>query len=61
MFTTGRIIFVLVFLGLFITYLVWAYRKDIEKTPWYFKGSLKIALTLFGIYVAYFILTRLLV
>ena len=60
MFTEGRITFIIIFFSLFIVYLIWAYRKDIKKIPWYYKGSFKVILTLIGIYVAYFILTRIL-
>jgi len=58
MFTPGRVIFIIIFFSIFIAYLIWAYRKDIAKSPWYFKGSLKIVLALVAIYGAYFILTR---
>jgi len=58
MFTSGRIAFVIFFLILFVSYLIWAYRKDIKKLPWYYKGSFKILLSLISIYAAYFILTR---
>lgn len=58
MFTSGRIAFVIFFLILFIGYLIWAYRKDIKRLPWYYKGSFKILLALLSIYAAYFILTR---
>ncbi|KAA3650635.1 MAG: CcoQ/FixQ family Cbb3-type cytochrome c oxidase assembly chaperone [Bacteroidetes bacterium] len=58
MFTSGRIAFIIFFLILFIGYLIYAYRKDIKKNPTYFKGSYKIILALIGIYLCYFILTR---
>lgn len=61
MFTEGRIAFVIFFLIVFIVYLVWAYRKDIKKIPWYYKGTFKIILALLGIYAAYLILTRVLI
>ncbi|MBL4710322.1 MAG: hypothetical protein JKY48_17970 [Flavobacteriales bacterium] len=58
MFTTGRLVFVFFFLALFIGGLVWAYRKDIQKSPWYFKGSYKIILSLVSIYLLYFVIVR---
>jgi len=58
MFTTGRIAFIIFFVALFVIYLIWAYRKDIKKSPWYFKGSLKILLSMVLIYFAYFALTH---
>ena len=61
MFTEGRIAFVIFFLIVFIVYLIWAYREDIKKIPWYYKGTFKIILALVGIYAAYFILTRALI
>lgn len=60
MFTTGRIAFMIFFLFLFVSTLIWAYRKDIRKSPWYFKGSYKILLAIFIIYFTYFLLTRIL-
>jgi len=59
MLSSGRIIFIAIFLIAFIVYLIWAYRKDIRKNPAYFKGSLKILFVIVGIYAIYFILTRL--
>jgi hypothetical protein len=58
MFTTGRLIFVFFFLFVFIVGLIYAYKKDIAKSPWYFKGSYKIILTLIGVYMLYFITVR---
>ena len=58
MFSEGRLIFVLLFVLAFAGYLIWAYRKDIQKTPWYFKGTLKIAIIFVIIYAAYLLLTR---
>jgi len=58
MFTQGRLAFVFIFLALFIIGLVWAYRKDIKKSPKYFKGSYKIVLALIGIYLLYFVIMR---
>jgi hypothetical protein len=58
MFTSGRIAFVIFFLIVFVAYLIWAYRKDIQKLPWYYKGSAKILIALLSIYAAYFALTR---
>ena len=58
MFSEGRLIFVIFFVLVFASYLVWAYREDLRKTPWYFKGSLRIALVFIAIYLAYLMLTR---
>ena len=58
MFSEERLIFVILFILAFAGYLVWAYKKDIEKTPWYFKGTLKIAIVFVAIYAAYLLLTR---
>ncbi len=45
-------------LFVFIVGLIYAYKKDIAKSPWYFKGSYKIILTLIGVYMLYFITVR---
>ncbi|MCE3259342.1 MAG: hypothetical protein K0S12_983 [Bacteroidetes bacterium] len=39
MFTTGRIIFVIFFLLVFIGGLIWSYRKDFNTTKIHFKRS----------------------
>lgn len=39
MFTTGRIIFAVSFMVIFIVGMIFAYRKDAKKSPWYFKGT----------------------
>jgi len=41
MFTKGRILFALIFVIVFITGLVWSYRKDIKERSENFKGSSK--------------------
>ena len=59
MFSSGQFYFALFFLILFIIALIYAYRKDIQKNPKYYKGTLKILISLILIYGAYFLLTRL--
>lgn len=58
MFTSGRIAFALFFIVVFGAVLIWSYRKDIKKSPWFFKGSFKIIFSLIGIYVLYYIIVR---
>lgn len=43
-FTPGRIQFIIFFVTLFAGALIWAYRKDIEKSKSFFKGSWKFLL-----------------
>lgn len=58
MFTTGRLTFAFCFLIAFVIALIWAYRKDFKKSPWFFKGSLKIVLIIAGLYLTYYISVR---
>lgn len=39
MFTTGRILFTLFFILLFVGALVWGYRKDLQKTGVHYKKT----------------------
>jgi len=59
MFTTGRIIFALVFALSFIGYLIWAYGKDAKLSKKYYKGSGIILLILIGIWLLFFGFVRL--
>lgn len=54
MFTTGRIIFALIFFSAFITYLIWAYAKDARLQRKYYKGAGFILLILIGIWLAFY-------
>lgn len=46
MFTTGRIIFSLLFVTVFVGGMIWAYRKDIKTLKTHYKGSIYVLLTL---------------
>jgi threonine/homoserine/homoserine lactone efflux protein len=45
---TGHWIFAMVFAIGFVAAMVYAYREDIKKSPWYFKGSSRIAMIVVG-------------
>lgn len=54
MFTTGRIIFALLFLVGFAAYLIWAYVKDARLQRNYYKGVGFILLILVAIWCAFY-------
>jgi len=58
MFTTGRIIFTLIFIVGFASYLIWAYRKDAKLQRKYFKGTGMILLILVAIWLAFYAFVR---
>jgi len=59
MFTTGRIIFALVFAIAFLGYLIWAYRKDAMLSKKYYKGTFIILLIIIAIWLLFFGFVRL--
>lgn len=46
---TGHWIFALVFTLIFIIGIIYAYRDDIKKSPWFFKGSSRIVMFIVGV------------
>jgi cytochrome bd-type quinol oxidase subunit 1 len=44
----GHWVFALVFMLAFIVLMIFAYRDDIKRSPYFFKGSWKIALIIVG-------------
>ena len=44
----GHWIFAMVFAVVFVGAMIYAYREDIKKSPWYFKGSSRIAMIIVG-------------
>ncbi len=54
MFTTGRIIFALLFFAAFFGFLIWAYVKDARLQRKYYKGTGVILLILIGIWLAFY-------
>ena len=59
MFTTGRIIFTLIFIAAFAAFLIWAYVKDARLQRKYYKGTGYILLILIGIWLLFFAFVKL--
>ena len=45
---TGHWIFAIVFAIGFVAAMIYAYREDIRKSPWYFKGASRITMIIVG-------------
>jgi hypothetical protein len=58
MFTTGRIVFVSVFVIAFIATLVWSYRKEKKVNKLHFKNSYKILIALILFLILQFIIVK---
>jgi hypothetical protein len=56
---TGHWIFALVFAFVFVFGMIYAYREDIKKSPWFFKGTSRIAMIIVGSTFALLILKML--
>ena len=59
MFTTGRIVFTLIFLAIFAAFLVWAYVKDARLQKKYYKGTGYIFLILTVIWLIFYAFVKL--
>lgn len=59
MFTTGRIVFTLIFLVLFIASMLYAYRKDIKTTQVHFPKSYRIIVVIMLIFSVLFLIIKL--
>lgn len=57
-FSTGRIIFIIFFVLVFTSLIVWSYRKDIKNHNRYYKNAGKKVLLYGGLIVAVFIAIR---
>ncbi len=57
-FTTGKIIFALVFFVVFIGVMIWAYRKDIAVSRIHFKHVYKILIALFLFFILQFLIVK---
>jgi len=57
--STGKAVFAISFIVVFIGIMVWSYRKDALLQKKYFKGTFKILLILFLIWVAFFAFVKL--
>lgn len=58
MFTTGRIIFVCVFVLVFVAGLIWSYRKDRAVNQIHFKKTYKILIGLAVLLLLQFIIVK---
>lgn len=57
-FSTGRIIFIIIFVLVFGSLIVWSYRKDIKNHERYYKNAGKKVAIYGGIIIAVFIAIR---
>jgi len=58
MFTTGRIIFVSIFLVTFVIAMIWSYKKEKSISQIHFKKSYKILIALILFFVVQFIIVK---
>jgi hypothetical protein len=58
MFSTGRIIFVIVFVFVFVGGLIWSYRKDKEVSDIHFRKAYKILIALLLFIILQFIIVK---
>jgi hypothetical protein len=58
MFTTGRIIFVIVFLLVFIAALIWGYRREKNINKIHFNKTYKILITLILAFIGLFLIVK---
>lgn len=58
MFTTGRIIFVVAFVLVFVAGLIWSYRKDRAVSQIHFKKTYKILIGLLLLLLLQFLIVK---
>lgn len=58
MFTTGRLVFTLVFIVAFATVMIWAYRKDLRYIKQWFPKPWLILLAVTAIVLAYYAFSK---
>jgi heme/copper-type cytochrome/quinol oxidase subunit 2 len=58
MFTTGRIVFVAIFVLVFVAGLIWSYRKEKAVSQVHFKKTYKILLGLVGLLILQFLIVK---
>lgn len=54
MFTTGRIVFSVIFITAFVVFLIWAYVKDARLQRKYYKGTGYVLLILVIIWLIFY-------
>lgn len=58
MFTTGRIVFTILFIVGFVGIMIWSYRKDLPINRKHFSGSYRILIGIILIFTALFFLVK---
>jgi len=58
MFTTGKIIFALSFIVIFVVALVWSYKKDSFSTKIHYKGASKTLIFIVLVFLALFLFVK---
>jgi uncharacterized membrane protein len=58
MFTTGRLIFVFLFLTAFVTMLIWSYRKEKKLNKIHFSKSYKVVICLILFLILQFLIVK---
>ncbi len=59
-FSTGRIIFIIFFVTVFVSLVIWSYKKDIKNHKRYYKNAGKKVLIYGSVIIAIFIAIRIL-
>lgn len=59
MFTTGRILFTLFFMLLFVGMLVWSYRKDLKTIKFHYKKTYLVLLGLLTFLALLYLIVKL--
>lgn len=58
MFTTGRIVFTVLFIVGFVGIMIWSYRKDLKINRKHFPGAYRILIGILLIFIALFFLVK---
>jgi acetylglutamate synthase len=58
MFTTGRIVFAIVFVVVFVAGLIWSYRKDSKVNKIHFSKSYKVLLAIILFLILQFFIVK---
>jgi len=57
MFTTGQLIFAIIFLLSFVLLMIWSYRKDLKSNKYYYKNVWVIGLAVLVVIALFTIIT----
>jgi hypothetical protein len=58
-FTTGRLVFVAIFVTVFLLVLIWSYRKEASLNKVHFQKVYRVLLTILLVFLALFLIVRL--